>query len=35
MSLLSHPEALDLLADAIVSTEDLRDCRAHSTRFLK
>ena len=35
MSLLDHPEALDLLADATVSTDDVRDCRAYLTRFLK
>ena len=35
MSLLDHPEALDLLADATVSTDDVRECRAHLTRFLR
>lgn len=35
MSLLDHPEALDLLADATVSTDEVRDCRAHLTRFLQ
>ena len=35
MSLLAHPEALELLADATVSTDDVRDCRAHLTAFLK
>ena len=35
MSLLDHPDAVALLADATLSTEDVRDCRAHLTRFLK
>lgn len=35
MTILEHPEAVALLADAAVSTEDVRDCRAHLTRFLK
>ncbi len=35
MSLLEHPEAVALLADATVSTEGVRDCRSHLARFLK
>lgn len=35
MTLLEHPEAVALLADATVSTEDVRDCRSHLARFLK
>ena len=35
MSLLAHPDALELLADATVSTDDVRECRAHLTRFLQ
>jgi SRSO17 transposase len=35
MTILEHPEAAALLADATVSTEDVRSCRAHLTRFLK
>jgi SRSO17 transposase len=35
MSLLEHPEAAALLADATVSTEDVRECRSHLARFLK
>lgn len=35
MSLLDHPDAKALLADAEVSPDDVRGCRAHLTRFLK
>jgi SRSO17 transposase len=35
MTILEHPEAVALLGDATVSTEDVRDCRAHLTRFLR
>jgi SRSO17 transposase len=35
MSLLDHPEAQALLADAEVSPDDVRGCRGHITRFLK
>ncbi len=35
MSLLEHPEAQALLADADVSPADVRGCRDHITRFLK
>jgi SRSO17 transposase len=35
MSLLEHPEAVALLVDATVSTEDVRECRSHLARFLK
>ena len=35
MSLLKHPEAQALLADADVSPADVRGCRDHITRFLK
>jgi SRSO17 transposase len=35
MTILEHPEAVALLADATVSTEDVRACRDHLTRFLK
>ncbi len=35
MSLLDHPDALDLLADATVSTDDVRDCRVQLTAFLR
>jgi SRSO17 transposase len=35
MSLLDHPDAQALLADATVSTEDVRACRGRLTRFLK
>jgi SRSO17 transposase len=35
MSLLAHPKAVALLADAIVSTDDVRSCRDHLDRFLK
>ena len=35
MSLLDHPEARALLADAEISPGDVRGCRDHSTRFLK
>jgi SRSO17 transposase len=35
MSLLDHPEAQALLADAAVSPDDVRGCRDHITRFLK
>ena len=35
MSLLDHPEAQALLADAEVSPGDVRGCRDHITRFLK
>jgi SRSO17 transposase len=35
MSLLDHPEAQALLADAEVSPGDVRGCRDHLTRFLK
>lgn len=35
MSLLDQPEAVALLADATVFAEDVRDCRAHLTRFLQ
>src|SRR5690349_10682136 len=34
MSLLDEPEARTLLADAEVSAEDVRGCRAHLNRFL-
>ena len=34
MTILEHPEAVALLADATVSTEAVRDCRAHLARFL-
>jgi SRSO17 transposase len=34
MSLLDHPEAQALLADAEVSAGDVRGCRDHMTRFL-
>ena len=35
MSLLDHPDAVALLADATVSTDDVRDCRCHLTAFLE
>jgi SRSO17 transposase len=35
MSLLDHPEAQALLADAEVSPDDVCGCRDHITRFLK
>jgi SRSO17 transposase len=35
MSLLDHPEAQALLADAKVCPDDVRGCRDHITRFLK
>jgi SRSO17 transposase len=35
MSLLEHPEAIALLADATVSAEDVSECRSHLARFLK
>ncbi len=35
MSLLEHPEAVALLADATVSSDDVRDCRSHLAGFLK
>jgi len=35
MTILEHPEAVALLADATVSTEEVRACRDHLTRFLK
>ncbi len=35
MSLLDHPDAQALLADAEVDPDDLRGCRAHLTRFLR
>jgi SRSO17 transposase len=35
MSLLEHPQAVALLADAVVSTDDVRSCRGHLDRFLK
>jgi SRSO17 transposase len=35
MSLLDHPEAQALLADAEVCPDDVRGCRDHITRFLK
>ena len=35
MSLLDHPEAQALLADAEISPGDVRGCRDHITRFLK
>jgi SRSO17 transposase len=35
MSLLDHPDAVALLGDATVSTDDVRDCRAHLARSLK
>jgi SRSO17 transposase len=35
MSLLDHPEAQALLADAEVSPDDVRGCRDHVMRFLK
>jgi SRSO17 transposase len=35
MSLLDHPEAQALLADATISTEAVRGCRDRMTRFLK
>jgi hypothetical protein len=35
MSLLDHPDAQALLADATISTEAVRDCRDRMTRFLK
>jgi SRSO17 transposase len=35
MSLLDHPEAQALLADAEVAPDDVRGCRDHITRFLK
>jgi SRSO17 transposase len=35
MSLLEHPQAVALLADAIVSADDVRSCRDHLARFLK
>jgi SRSO17 transposase len=35
MSLLDHPEAQALLADAEVSPDDVRGCRDHILRFLK
>jgi SRSO17 transposase len=34
MSLLDHPEARALLADAEVSADDVRGCRGHLSRFL-
>lgn len=34
MSLLDHPDAQVLLADAEVAPDDLRGCRAHLNRFL-
>ncbi len=34
MTILEHPEAVALLADATVSTDDVRSCRTHLTRFL-
>ena len=34
MTILEHPDAVALLADATVSTDDVRACRAHLTRFL-
>jgi SRSO17 transposase len=35
MSLLEHPQAIALLADAVVSADDVRSCRDHLARFLK
>jgi SRSO17 transposase len=35
MSLLDHPEAQGLLADAEISLGDVRGCRDHITRFLE
>jgi SRSO17 transposase len=35
MSLLEQPEAQALLADAVVSVDDIRSCRDHITRFLR
>src|SRR5438067_1907710 len=35
MTILEHPEAVALPADATVSTADVRACRSHLTRFLK
>ena len=35
MTILEHPEAVVLLADAELSTEDVSGCRAHLSRFLK
>ena len=35
MSLLDHPDAQALLADATVTTEVVRGCRDRMTRFLK
>src|SRR5450631_1164509 len=35
MSLLDHPEAQSLLADAEVFPDDVRSCRDHITQFLK
>jgi SRSO17 transposase len=35
MSLLEHPQALALLADAVVSADDVGSCRDHLARFLK
>jgi SRSO17 transposase len=35
MTILEHPDAVALLADATVSTEDVRNCRSHLARFLK
>jgi SRSO17 transposase len=34
MSLLEHPKAVALLADAVVSADDVRSCRDHLARFL-
>jgi SRSO17 transposase len=34
MSLLDHPDAQALLADAVVSADDVRGCSAHLNRFL-
>jgi SRSO17 transposase len=35
MSLLDHPEAQALLADAVVSPDDVQGCCEHLTRFLR
>jgi SRSO17 transposase len=35
MSLLEHPQAIALLADAVVSADNVRSCRDHLARFLK
>jgi SRSO17 transposase len=35
MSLLEHPQAIALLADAVVSTDAVRSCRDHLARFLR